>query len=154
MRVFIAAALALIASTSLNAQTALPSADYTTATPLAGTWFYSPAPDGSEAMFLNTSAQPQFIIHCTRATRRVNLSRPAAGAAPFLFVWTSSDKRNLPASFKPATARLVAELPAFDPLLDAIAFSRGRFAIGVLGAPAAVLPTWPEPTRVIEDCRA
>jgi hypothetical protein len=150
---FLAAAFALIATSSLRAQAAVPPVDYSTATPLAGSWFYSPAADGSEAIYLNTSAQPQFVIHCTRATRRVSIARPASAAAPFLFLWTSSEARNLPASYKPATARLVAEVPAFDPLLDAIAFSRGRFAIGVLGAPAAVLPSWPEPARVVEDCR-
>ena len=151
MRHVIAAAFALTVPTSLNAQTA--ATDYGTATPLTGTWFYSPAPDGSEAIFLNTSAQPQITIHCVRATRRVTIAKPATAAAPFLMVWTSSLVRSLPASFNPGNARLSAELAAFDPLLDAIAFSRGRFAVSVSGAPALVLPAWPEPARVVEDCR-
>ena len=153
MMVRTAAVFALIAASPVDAQTAPPAVDYSTATPLTGTWFYSPAPDGSEAIFLNTSAQPQIIIHCVRMTRRVAIAKPASAAAPFLTVWTSSQWRNLPASFNPATARLTAELPAFDPLLDAIAFSRGRFAVSVSGAAALVLPAWPEPARVMEDCR-
>ena len=39
------------------------------------------------------------------------------------------------------------------PLLDAIALSRGKFAISALGAPAVAYPNWGEPLRVIEDCR-
>ena len=48
---------------------------------------------------------------------------------------------------------VVAALPARDPLLDAIAFSRGRFAVEVAGLQTLYLPSWPEITRVIEDCR-
>ena len=108
---------------------------------------------GSEAVFANAAAQPQLTIRCMRATRRVSISKPASGAAPFLFVWTSSNSRNLPASFQPTTAQLVADLPAMDPLLDSITFSRGRFAVSASGTPALVLPAWPELTRIIEDCR-
>jgi hypothetical protein len=32
-------------------------------------------------------------------------------------------------------------------------FSRGRFTVEVPGAPMLVIPAWPEPARVIEDCR-
>jgi hypothetical protein len=44
-------------------------------------------------------------------------------------------------------------LPARDPLLDAIAFSRGRFAVAVPGEPTLYVPSWTEISRVIEDCR-
>lgn len=40
-----------------------------------------------------------------------------------------------------------------DPILDALAFSRGRFAIEVTGQPTLYLPSWPELSRVVEDCR-
>jgi hypothetical protein len=153
MRRSIAAAFALTAASSLDAQTAVPAVDTSVATPLAGTWFYSPAPDGSEALFLNTTAQPQLIIHCVRATRRVSIAKSAGAAAPFLTVWTSSATRSLPANFNPGSARLTAELAAFDPLLDSIAFSRGRFAVSVSGSPALIVPAWAEVARVVEDCR-
>jgi hypothetical protein len=150
------AAFALIAASSLHAQTLAPASpiDLSTATPIAGSWTYSPAADGSEAVFLNASAQPQLIIHCSRAARRVTISRPAMAAAPFLFVWTSSQTRNLPASFNPAIARISAGLSAYDPLLDAIAFSRGRVGISVSGQAALVVPAGAEVARVVEDCRA
>jgi hypothetical protein len=48
---------------------------------------------------------------------------------------------------------LVARLSAHDPFLDAIAFSKGRFAVEVQGLDPLYLPAWPEVTRVIEDCR-
>ena len=40
-----------------------------------------------------------------------------------------------------------------DPLLDAMAFSRGRFMVEMGGAQTLVLPAWSELGRVIEDCR-
>jgi hypothetical protein len=40
-----------------------------------------------------------------------------------------------------------------DPLLDAMAFSRGRFRVEVAKLPPLYLPSWPEVSRVIEDCR-
>jgi hypothetical protein len=42
--------------------------------------------------------------------------------------------------------------PARDSLLDAMAFSRGRFVLQA-GTADLVLPAWPEVARVIEDCR-
>ena len=152
------AALALIAAAfagaPAHAQTpAAPNTAYANATPIAGSWAYRAIAGGSEALFASAAAQPQLTIRCTRASRRVTIAKPATGAAPFLFVWTSSSTRNIPASFKPATAELVAELAMMDPLLDAITFSRGRFAVSASGTPALVLPAWPELTRVVEDCR-
>jgi hypothetical protein len=40
-----------------------------------------------------------------------------------------------------------------DPLLDAMAMSRGRVAVGVAGQPATVAPAWGEISRVVEECR-
>jgi hypothetical protein len=34
-----------------------------------------------------------------------------------------------------------------------MAFSKGRFAIEAGSAPPLYLPSWPEVTRVVEDCR-
>lgn len=48
---------------------------------------------------------------------------------------------------------ILAELPARDPRLDQMAFSRGRFLIDLPGQPRLVVPSWPEAARVIEDCR-
>ena len=159
MKVFIAAAFALAAASSLPAQTttqaATPSAvpDFTYAVPIAGSWTFAPAPEGSAATFLNASAMPQLTVRCSRSTRRVSIAKPGNVAVPFLNVWTSTMTRSVPASFDPATARITIQVPAYDPLLDALAFSHGRLAIYVADKPALVLPAWPEIARVIEDCR-
>jgi hypothetical protein len=55
----------------------------------------------------------------------------------------------------PADARegwLEARVPVQETLLDAMAFSRGRFALEADGM-GLYLPSYPEITRVIEDCR-
>ena len=155
MKLAFAAALALTAATSLHAQTATttPTVDISTAMPAEGRWTYAAVPSGSEVTFSNAAAQPQLTIRCARPTRQVTISKPASAAVPFLFVWTSGLTRNVPASFNPATARISATLSAFDALLDAVAFSRGRIAVSVSGQPTLVLPAWSEAARVIEDCR-
>jgi hypothetical protein len=154
MRIAIAAAFALIAASSLHAQPATPAApDLSNAIPIAGRWTYAPAPGGGEARFVNATGLAQLTLHCTRATRRVRISKPATGAAPFLLVWTSSQQRNVPASFDPQTNLITIDLPAFDALLDAMMFSRGRLGVAVSGSPALVVPPWPEIARVVEDCR-
>jgi hypothetical protein len=158
MRFPIAAALALaalsLAPEPAVAQAAPAIADMSYATPLPGTWSWSQTAGGSEVTFADASARPQLTIRCTRLSRFVTISRPAsAAAAPSLSVWTGTLKRNLPAKFDPATARLSADLTPFDPLLDAIAFSRGRFAIGIAGQPPLVVPAWADVARLVEDCR-
>ena len=49
--------------------------------------------------------------------------------------------------------RITIAIRAKDPILDAIAFSRGRFAFDLAGNAPLYLPSWPEVSRVIEDCR-
>jgi hypothetical protein len=153
MRVSLAAALALIAASSLSAQTAATIADLTTATPVGGNWSWAQTADGSEATFTDAYSKVQLTVHCTRVTRRVSIAKAASAAAPFLSIWTSSLTRNLPASFNPATGKLSADLAAFDPLLDAIAASRGRIGVSVSGSAPLVIPPWAEIGRAVEDCR-
>ena len=159
MRLSIAAAFALITASSLHAQSAVP--DFSTATPIAGNWTYAATTDGSEATFINPSALPQLTIRCVRATQRVTIAKPATAAAPFMYVWTSSAVRSVPASFNPLTNRISIDVTSNDPLLDALAFSRGR--IGVIVAQSAgaaaqsvqlIVPSRPEIARVVEDCRS
>jgi len=150
MRLVIAAALALTAASSLDAQAA---ADLSTATPLAGSWTYAAISGGSEAVFANSAGFPQLWVRCTRATRRISIARPARAAAPFISVWTSTQARTVPSAFNPATGRLTIELAALDPLLDAITSSRGRVGFIVGTQPPLVVPPWAELARVIEDCR-
>jgi hypothetical protein len=106
--------------------------------PLApGQWSYLVTATGSEARY-----DGYLAVRCDRSTRTVTIMRPG-GASSVLTVATSSVARNLPAG-----GRLLAN----DPLLDAIAFSRGRFLVSGGGVTLAI-PSWPEAARSIEDCR-
>ena len=64
---------------------------------------------------------------------------------------TSFGERSLPGAGNEDQS--IATLAASDPLFDQIVFSRGRFLVRVAGGGDLVLPSWPEPARVIEDCR-
>ena len=153
MRLLVTTALAaLTLAAPLSAQSATP--DLSATMPLAGRWAWTPTASGSEATFLDSAGRAQLWLTCLRGARVVTMARPASGAAPFLMAWTSSQSRNLLASYNPATGRTTAQLSATDNLLDALAFSRGRVGIGVSGTPPLVAPAWPEIARVVEDCRA
>jgi hypothetical protein len=150
MRPSFAAALALIAASSLNAQSI---ADLTTTPAAAGEWVYSSAADGSEAVFRDANSNPQLWLHCTRVTREVTMSRPATAAAATLNIWTSTTQQSLPASYDARTGRVSVSKWAFEPLWDAMAFSRGRIGVSAGGGAPIVAPPWEEVARVVEDCR-
>ena len=86
-----------------------------------------------------------FTLRCESSGRRIVLQR--SGAAGPLILRTSFGARTLPAGVGGVV------LPATDPILDQIVFSRGRFAVEAEGQSRLVLPSWPEPARVVEECR-
>ena len=101
-----------------------------------GEWSYSSDDRGSEANYAG------FALRCDAERRQVTLS--LAGATGPIAVQTSFGTQVL----QPGAA-----VPAPDPSLDALAFSRGRFAVEAEGLARLVIPAWPEPGRVVEDCR-
>ena len=149
------AALIALASTSVVfAQTGVaPAVDYTAAAVAPGSWLYQAVPGGSGARFVDSSGTARLVLQCVKATRRVSISHASSVPAASMSVWTSSASRTLPARFEPNAMRVTAELPAHDALLDAIAFSRGRFVVTMAGGLPLVAPAWPEAARTIEDCR-
>ena len=153
MRFAVLAALAaLVPAVPLAAQSPAV-ADPRFATPLSGTWTYSARPGETEADFIGSDSRAQLALKCARAARQVWISKPSAGPVAQLSVWTSEMTRNLSATFNPSTGQVTALLGAYDPLLDALALSRARMAVGVPGAAPLVLPSSGEVTRVVEDCR-
>jgi hypothetical protein len=121
--------------------------------PLSGSWSYQSVQGGSFAAFTDSSATQRLILRCNRASRTVSVIRTGVpAAAPSLTIWTTSDARSVPSRFD-VTRTLTADLRATDPLLDAVAFSRGRFATAAAGAPLLTVGVSPETVRVIEDCR-
>ena len=148
-----AALFALAPAAAISAQVVAPAVDYSTARVAPGLWTYQATTAGSAARFIDSTNTARLVIECTKATRRVTIAHTSATAAPSIFLWTSSAARSLPARFEPNAMRVTAELPAFDNLLDGIAFSRGRIAVSMPGAVPLVMPAWPEAARTVEDCR-
>ena len=104
----------------------------------AGQWTHAASASGSEARY-----GTHIALRCDRATRTVTIYRPIAPDSS-LTITTSELTRALPVG-----GRLLAN----DPLLDAMAFSRGRFLVSDGSGPALAVPSWPEAARSIEDCR-
>ena len=91
----------------------------------------------------------QVMLACTGGA--VTLALPGPAALPpgtTLTITTSDTSRSFALSGAPTLT-----LSPHDPILDAIAFSRGRFMVAVTGGPRLILPAWAEVARVIEDCR-
>jgi hypothetical protein len=108
----------------------------------------------SQALFGPASSEASFVVRCNRARRQVTLSRQGSSSGNMMTVRTSFTARNLPVAAQAEPLPSVsATLPASDRFLDSIAFSRGRFTVEVPGQPMLVIPSWPEPARVVEDCR-
>ncbi|NUQ17745.1 MAG: hypothetical protein HOP95_04725 [Sphingomonas sp.] len=148
------AALALIAAQSPAAAGTPVESNLEYAKPVAGNWVYATASDGSSATFDNLSGQPQLTIRCTRSTRHVAILKNSPIASPSLWIWTSSQTKTLPATYDASSGRVRVDVGAYDPLLDAIASSRGRIGFSTSGLAALVVPPWADVARVIEDCRA
>ncbi len=100
-------------------------------------WRYQPDATGSAALYGEGTA----FLRCNKANRQVTL-----GGAGLVF------PLRVETSFGSYT--VAAPLAARDPILDSIAFSRGRFVVAATNARQNVLPAWPELGRVIEDCRS
>jgi hypothetical protein len=132
-----------------------PAADWRDAALTPGNWTYDAGNAGSVASFGIAAAAPLASLRCDRAAGRMALTRAGTAPGPLpLKVTTSTLTRAFTATPQATAApQLGVALAARDPVLDAIAFSRGRFVIEVAGLPTLYLPAWPEVARVIEDCR-
>jgi hypothetical protein len=115
----------------------------------AGDWTYRDAGGRATAAFVSTNA-PSVTLMCLES-RSILIAVQTPAPASSIVVRTSFGERQLPASQD--HFRVSATLAAADPLLDEIAFSRGRFLVQAAGAAPTILPAWPEVARVVEDCR-
>lgn len=120
-----------------------------------GTWRYAPSDTVPAASYGSATAALDLTLECITARKMVRLTTTSGqgrGAPAAITLRATSGVKTYPAVADSGTGRLVAEIPAMDPHLDALAFSRGRFMVS--GAAAdLILPSWPEVARVIEDCR-
>ncbi|MFM5932297.1 MAG: hypothetical protein ACKOPQ_15475 [Novosphingobium sp.] len=93
-----------------------------------------------------------FTIACSTAQRALTLEiATPASANQIVMITTTSQRRAL--SVQSAGQHAMVSLSAGDPLIDAMAFSRGRFMVETGAMPPLYLPSWPEIIRVTEDCR-
>jgi len=108
-----------------------------------GSWRYTADASGPVAIY-GSAAGASFSVRCS-PVRQILVTREGVGPDRRMTIRTSSTAR----SFEGAGVSLAPS----DPILDAIAFSRGRFSVDSPGLPLLIIPAWPEPARVIEDCR-
>ena len=130
-------------------------------TPSFSNWMDAPATPGDwtyaagVATFGDPASGARLSLRCDRAAGAVEIFRAGTGDVPLqMILRTEFEERGL--SAQPTGSdppMVVTRLAARDPLLDAMAFSKGRFAVEVAGLAPLYLPSWPEVTRVVEDCR-
>jgi hypothetical protein len=122
-----------------------------------GVWQWRREGRLSIARFGESQAPALLSLSCDPQAGTITLSRSGAtGTATTMSILTASLSRKFatrPGGDGAIAAPIAVILAARDPLLDAMAFSRGRFAVEVPGLAALYLPSWPEVSRVIEDCR-
>lgn len=119
-----------------------------------GDWRYGTGSGAPLATF-GAGNQPLFTVQCDAARRQIVIERIGTAAGNTLTLRTSFGSGSLPLTVETGTpGQLAARLAATDKLLDDIAFSRGRFTVVVPGQDMLVIPAYPEPARVIEDCRS
>jgi hypothetical protein len=125
-----------------------PAADWATGPLSPGDWRYRLEAGVPNAAFGGPGYEPSLAIACMPGQISVVLTGAEGDA---IVVRTSFGQRRLPALHD--RRQTAVTIPASDPLLDQIAFSRGRFLVAVEGGPSLVVPAWPEFARVVEDCR-
>ncbi len=121
----------------------------------AGNWFYEAESSETLAIFGASAFEPLVMLRCDLESRQVGLAVASDTAEPTRLV-IRTETQDLAVLAQPLERRqplLVTEFAAFNDILDAIAFSRGRFAVEIEGEETLAIPAWPEITRVIEDCR-
>ena len=117
-----------------------------------GDWAYRRDARGSIALFGMASGDAAMTLRCDRARAMLYLS--VQGMAANATVRTTSLSRTIALQPTGGDAGYAATaLGTNDTLLDAIAFSRGRFVIERAAQPPLVVPPYAEIGRVIEDCR-
>lgn len=120
-----------------------------------GDWTYRATNGGTVALYGEAQTDARFSIRCDSSARSLTLMR--AGSAPNnvpMRILTETAERTVNA--QPTGGELpylTASLPSRDPLFDAMALTKGRFAVETSGMSTLYLPAWAEVTRVIEDCR-
>ncbi|MEO5938963.1 MAG: hypothetical protein ABIQ43_08120 [Sphingomonas sp.] len=117
-----------------------------------GDWAYRRDDRGSIALFVAVGSDATMTLRCDRARATLYLS--VRGPATNATVRTTTMNRTIALQPTGGDAGYAATaLGTGDLLLDAMAFSRGRFVVERTAQPPLVVPPYAEIGRVIEDCR-
>lgn len=145
---------ALLAAAFLSAP-ARAGDDWADAPQTPGDWSYRSEAARSMAGFGLPETEYQLMLLCERGSNQITLLVAGEAASPVLTtVRTETQQRTLTLNQSAMEMPyLSATFAADDRLLDAMAITRGRFAVEVAGLEPLYLPAWAEVTRVIEDCR-
>ncbi len=137
---------------------ATPSTHWMDASDTPGAWRYQDFGPGAgkRSLFSDPGDTFYFSLDCVTYPNgpEILFARTGRPAKPDLVmvIRTETMQRALAARRSGAEITAVA-VPANDPLLDAMALSKGRFAVEVEGEATLILPSHAEVSRVIEDCR-
>jgi hypothetical protein len=119
-----------------------------------GNWTYRRDGRNSIAQFGAPGRNATINFRCDAQNRRVTLSREASAPGARMVIRTSSMTKTMAATASDANpAYLAADIATTDPILDAMAFSRGRVLVEMERQQPVILPTWAEIARIVEDCR-
>ncbi len=123
-----------------------------------GVWRYQDFGPGAGKRALFSDPDDRFYFSLTCVTQpngpEILFSLTGRPAKPNVAMTIRAETAQRTMMARQANPAIIAvTLPAADPLLDAMALSKGRFAVEVEGEPARILPSWAEVSRVIEDCR-
>lgn len=145
-----AGALVLAAPQVVAVQPAATAAGWANAPLTPGAWVYHrTASNARSRATFGPRGAPLFEVACTNQGN-IALFRHGATAGS-ITVRTSATLKQMTGNA--LAAGLSVPVPADDAILDAMAFSRGRYAIEAPRVAPLVVPAWPELARVVEDCR-
>jgi hypothetical protein len=120
-----------------------------------GGWRYESDGAISRAIFGENPFRPAMVLACNRGQGWVGIAVRGTQPGPRrMDILTETAQRAVTAANQPEVEGVAATLAPGDPLLDAMALSKGRFAVAVEGAGMLIVPSWAEVSRVIEDCRS
>lgn len=120
-----------------------------------GDWRYRADTNGGMALYGENASETRFSIRCDRSANQIILTRAGqVQGQSGMTIRTETTDRTL--AVRPGDGgqpTTVASVSVRDPLLDAMAITRGRFAVEVPGLSTIYLPPWAEVSHVIEECR-
>ena len=119
-----------------------------------GDWVYRRDERGSIALFGPMGQDSLVSLRCDTGRRMLYVSRSGqvSGNAQ-MTLRASQGMQSYAAGQVSGTAYAAAAIQPGDPMLDKLAYSRGRFVVEVTGLSPLKLPSFAEVARVIEDCR-